>query len=231
MNTNKKIEIPQNTRARHGGSNPTRQPMSTRCFKITQKTRDTWVTQNMSQSTIIKSYKTRFKIVPLRNSKVNRKSKDKQYNSQRKRYSKANSEIQTLQRKLKIKQNKPHNKIDDELICSWRVGSSCSTKECLKHLRYTNFVYGWLIHLDDHKSFFYTIVLIKDHTGIKLSYKYLSHYALNDIISISIDFCFQQRKCFIMFKMETVCCGMVTFVREAHIVTPLATNQVIYVKR
>ena len=65
MNTNKKIENPENTGARHGGSNPTRQPR-TRRFKITQNTRETWVTQNTSQRTIIKSYKTRFKIVRIK---------------------------------------------------------------------------------------------------------------------------------------------------------------------
>ena len=65
MNTNKKIENPENTRARHGGSNPTRQRRGTRRFKITQNTRETWVAQNTSKSTIIKSYKARFKIVRI----------------------------------------------------------------------------------------------------------------------------------------------------------------------
>ena len=60
------------------------------------------------------------------------KWKDRQYNSQRKRdkkekQSKANNEAQTLQRKLKIKQHKPHNTIDDELICPGGVSNSCST--------------------------------------------------------------------------------------------------------
>jgi hypothetical protein len=41
MNTNKKIENPENTGARHGGSNPTRQPRRRRRFKITQNTRET----------------------------------------------------------------------------------------------------------------------------------------------------------------------------------------------
>ena len=99
------------------------------------------------------------------------------------------------------------------------------TEECLKHLRYTNFALRLIICV------FYTVVLIKAHTRIRLSYKYRNHYALNDIISTSFDLCFQQRKCFIMFKMETVCCGMITFVKEAHFVTPLDTNRVMYVKR
>ena len=99
------------------------------------------------------------------------------------------------------------------------------TEECLKHLRYKNFALRLIICV------FYTIVLIKDHTRIGLSYTYLNLYTLNDIISTSLDLCFQQRKYFIMFKMETVCCGMITFVKEAHFVTPLATNRVMYVKR
>jgi hypothetical protein len=99
------------------------------------------------------------------------------------------------------------------------------TEECLKYLRYTIFLLRFIICV------FYTIVLIKADTRIRLSYKYLNHYALNDIISTSLDLCFQQRKCFIMFKMETVCCGMITFVKEAHFVTPLATHRVMYVKR
>jgi hypothetical protein len=105
------------------------------------------------------------------------------------------------------------------------------TEECLKHLRYTNFVLRLTNSSSWSYAFFYTIVLIKAHTRIRLSYKYRNHYALNDITSISLDFCFQQRKCFIMFKMETICCGMITFVKEAHCVTPLATNRVLYVKR
>jgi hypothetical protein len=61
---------------------------------------------------------------------------------------------------------------------------------------------------------FYTIVSITDHTKIRLSYKYRNHYALNDIISISLDFCFQERM-FYHGEKKTVCCGMITFVREA----------------
>jgi hypothetical protein len=52
----------------------------------------------------------------LSNSKVNRKSKDRQHwnGKEAKKQTKPNSELQTLQRKLKNKQHKPHNKIDDD---------------------------------------------------------------------------------------------------------------------
>jgi hypothetical protein len=55
------------------------------------------------------------------------------------------------------------------------------TEECLKHLRYTNFVLRLTNSSSWSYAFFYTIVLIKAHTRIRLSYKYRNHYALNDI--------------------------------------------------
>ena len=55
-----------------------------------------------------------------------RKLKDRQHNSQKKKYKRTNKDLENIHIKLKFEKHDP-TKNQGELRCSGRVGSSCST--------------------------------------------------------------------------------------------------------